>query len=393
MWKPIVEIDRKHGVLQKVNEIADLLYMYSLSLPGLLTGRDGVALFLYHYWLWSQKEQYYEKALELISACINDCRNNEVIDSFCNGSAGIGWGLKFFEKRETIEGNVQVLLDELFPDLYSQMAIRMKEGKYDFLHDALGIALCCYKNEPNSPLLDGFLDDLNNASVKTNDGIAWYSKLTEKDVTHQVINLSLSHGLSSIVSFLCKIAYTHKILPLLGESTHFLKNQLQDNKIYRSCFPSILSETVNYRNSRLSWCYGDLGIACSLLRASDILNITEYRQIALDVLLNCSKRRDVKKEFVMDAGICHGAAGIAHIFNRVYQKTGNDAFKEAALFWIDDCLKKSCFNDGLAGYKVWRKDGWITKTGLLEGIAGIGLVLLSAISDIEPDWDECLLLS
>jgi len=109
--------------------------------------------------------------------------------------------------------------------------------------------------------------------------------------------------------------------------------------------------------------------------------------------LNCSKRRDVKKEFVMDAGICHGAAGIAHIFNRVYQKTGNETFKEAALFWIDDCLKKSCFNDGLAGYKVWRKDGWITQTGLLEGIAGIGLVLLSAISDIEPDWDECLLLS
>ena len=30
---------------------------------------------------------------------------------------------------------------------------------------------------------------------------------------------------------------------------------------------------------------------------------------------------------------------------------------------------------------------------LLDGIAGIGLSLISAISSIEPQWDECLLLS
>ncbi len=31
--------------------------------------------------------------------------------------------------------------------------------------------------------------------------------------------------------------------------------------------------------------------------------------------------------------------------------------------------------------------------GFLEGIAGIGLAFISAISDIEPAWDEYLLLS
>ena len=31
--------------------------------------------------------------------------------------------------------------------------------------------------------------------------------------------------------------------------------------------------------------------------------------------------------------------------------------------------------------------------GFLEGIAGIGLSLISAISDTDPSWDECLLLS
>ena len=31
--------------------------------------------------------------------------------------------------------------------------------------------------------------------------------------------------------------------------------------------------------------------------------------------------------------------------------------------------------------------------GLLDGTSGIGLVLLAAVSAIEPTWDECFLLS
>jgi hypothetical protein len=76
----------------------------------------------------------------------------------------------------------------------------------------------------------------------------------------------------------------------------------------------------------------------------------------------------------------------------MYHNTGHEAFREAALYWLDDCLYKARFSDGLAGYKVWRHSGWITQRGLLEGIAGIGLVLLAAVSDIEPAWDECLFL-
>lgn len=395
MWTPIVNTDRKQGIAQKISEIADVLYESSFNKDavGLLTGNTGIALFMYQYGVWSEKERYYEKALELISEVITFCRKNETPYSFCNGIAGIGWSLKYLEEQGTIEGNVQEVIDEFFPSLYMLMINLMKTGRYDYLHDALGIALCCYKNEPGNRFLEDLLDEMYRVSHKTGDGIAWYSELTEKETSHRVINLSMSHGLSGIMSILCKLCNKEKALLLLRESARFLVNQQQDHTIYRSCFPSIISETVNYRNSRLAWCYGDLGITVALLQASCILNNTEYRDIALNVLLNCSQRRDVKKEFVMDAGVCHGAAGIAHIFNRVYQNTGDEVFKDAALYWLDDCMQKSRFNDGLAGYKVWRNDGWITKHGILEGIAGIGLVLLSMISNIEPTWDECLLLS
>ena len=45
------------------------------------------------------------------------------------------------------------------------------------------------------------------------------------------------------------------------------------------------------------------------------------------------------------------------------------------------------FEDGLAGYKKYRMEeygGWTNDYGFLEGVSGIGLALISAVSDIEP---------
>jgi len=55
------------------------------------------------------------------------------------------------------------------------------------------------------------------------------------------------------------------------------------------------------------------------------------------------------------------------------------------------------FEDGLAGFKVYQahdgKPTWLNKYGLLEGVAGIGLAMLTYYYEMDPAWDECLLLS
>ncbi len=53
------------------------------------------------------------------------------------------------------------------------------------------------------------------------------------------------------------------------------------------------------------------------------------------------------------------------------------------------------FEDGLAGYKAWQgQDGWCKEYGLLEGISGIGLVLLNFLSNESKNmnWDNCFLV-
>ena len=80
----------------------------------------------------------------------------------------------------------------------------------------------------------------------------------------------------------------------------------------------------------------------------------------------------------------------------MYFNTNIPEFNDAANYWIEKTLKFAKFKDGFAGYKAWypeSKGGSKPVISLLEGISGIGLALLSNITEEESVWDECLLLS
>ena len=94
---------------------------------------------------------------------------------------------------------------------------------------------------------------------------------------------------------------------------------------------------------------------------------------------------------------CHGSAGLAHIFNRFYQVTHDELFAGASRYWIDQSVQYRKPGSGVAGYTVWTadKDGEIVslgRHGLIEGIAGVGLTYLAALSTVEPSWDRIFLV-
>jgi hypothetical protein len=100
---------------------------------------------------------------------------------------------------------------------------------------------------------------------------------------------------------------------------------------------------------------------------------------------------------VIDAGLCHGAAGLAHLFNRVHQASGDEALRSAARAWIGHTLDYRKPGQGSAGFLIYgprpespRELGWIADDSFLAGTAGIGLALLAAITPVEPRWDRVL---
>ena len=148
--------------------------------------------------------------------------------------------------------------------------------------------------------------------------------------------------------------------------------------------------------ARQAWCYGDPGAAIALLAAARNVGEPVWEQAALDIALRAAVRPP-QQAGVKDAGLCHGAVGLGHIFNRFYQATGHAQFATAARFWYEQTLAMRQPGQGIAGYLSWGPgtDGalaWVEDLGILSGAAGIGLALLAATTPLTPAWDRMLLV-
>jgi lantibiotic modifying enzyme len=213
-------------------------------------------------------------------------------------------------------------------------------------------------------------------------------------------NISLSHGMSSIISILSKLLKIEEINKgktetLLRGTVQYILAQEIDKDKYGSFFTNFaLESTETVAKSRLAWCYGDLGIASVLYQAGKVLNKDSWINRSLEILLFAATQR---KDSLDDAILCHGTAGIGHIFYRMWWNTKLPEFKEAADYWFKETLKMATFKDGLAGFKALEmpdgKPTYVNKYGLLTGVAGIGLAMLTYYYELDPAWDECLLLS
>jgi lantibiotic modifying enzyme len=256
----------------------------------------------------------------------------------------------------------------------------------------------------NNPNTAGYIKDMLTVLEKIADkdsqgGLKWLSVIDIK-TGEKAYNLALSHGLASIIGVLSKIIdsaiETTMASRLLENAVTVLLNYRYDPHECQCYFPNTINDLDKKISSRVAWCYGDLGIASALWQASQTMKNKEWQKIAEEVLLYTAGRRDLKQTRTVDAGICHGTAGNAHLFNRAYQNTGYAPLKDAANFWLEQTLKMASFSDGFAGFKRYSTPeygGWQPDLSFLEGISGIGLVIISAMADIEPQWDRILLLS
>lgn len=371
---------------------------------GIHTGAIGTALFFYHLNQVIPNESHHDNCLQYIKKSIEAIEKQQIGYTFCSGIAGIAWGLEYFSDKGLFEIEEEDFLSELDIHIFNHATNDIENNNVDFLHGGVGAIAYFLNRLPNiyaEGCLIKFVNLLWEKAEKEKNEIKWKNVFNRDPSEPNIIkeyNLGLSHGIPSIIIILIKIYNKNiaasKCKELINGSIGWLLSQ----KLPESCnsiFPNSVGSTIEKHNSRLAWCYGDLGIAAILWQAGKILNNEAWEQEALGIMLHASERKDLFKNDVMDAGICHGTAGIAHIFNRFYWETKMPVFKETANYWIDKTLKMATYDDGLAGYKAWQgeKLGWMNEYNLLEGITGIGLSLISHISDEEPTWDRCLLLS
>ena len=132
-------------------------------------------------------------------------------------------------------------------------------------------------------------------------------------------NISLSHGMSSIAAFLIQLFKLNfakdRTVNLLTGTVNYILDQITYSKESLSYFPVFSKESSpGNRNSRLGWCYGDLGIAHILWQAAIVLKNKELENVSMQILRYNTNRRDLKENAIKDAGLCHGSAGVSYIF-------------------------------------------------------------------------------
>ncbi len=408
-WIPQKDSSLESILIERLKGVASYINSYNFKDDeiGLGSGKAGAALFFFYYHRYTQEEKYLDKAYTLIDEILDFSNITPKTYSLCNGLSGIYWLIHHLYNNKFISEQPNEIIGDIEDVLFDNATKDFESGFYDYLHGPLGVSLALLENNSNVTqkhikLSVEHLDRISKRNSEnlvfwTDESPLWYEKPSLLE-NGKFINIHLAHGMASITMILAKIySKTGDQLckKLIESAEDFILKQKRDFNKTGSFFPlAIHALSGPDAHSRLAWCYGDVGIGIGMQQISTILNNNTYKIQASNILLTTGQRRDLQNNGIADAGFCHGTIGLAHIYQRMYSYTMDKKFEEIANFWYKTTLDFSVTKNGENYFKaidsITEKEDCIS---LIDGNIGIGLSLISAVSDIDPKWDSLFLLS
>lgn len=390
----------------------------------LASGTAGAALFFAYLAQATQREKDAEQAAAFLDWAIDTVAHHPMGDSLYGGFPGVAFVVEHLNRRflndggganrATVAGeNDSPGADTEDPNEAIDEAILQAlqgeplKGDYDLISGIVGLGVYALERLPRQSALaclGAIVERLHQwADSPAGGGKAWYtppellSPWQRELAPKGYYNLGLAHGVPGVIGLLGEIvaaAAVPQARPLLHEAVTWLLQQKLPASA-ESTFAMCIIEGQEPMPARSAWCYGDPGAAIALLAAARGVRNPDWEREAVAIAKKCA-RRPPENTRVSDAAICHGAAGLGHLFNRLYQATGEAEFAEAARFWLARALDMRHPDQGVGGFAVdmSEPDGterWIDDAGFLTGATGIGLVLLAAVEATEPAWDRVLL--
>jgi lantibiotic modifying enzyme len=370
---------------------------------GLLSGTAGSLFLLCYYNEYAKSSTYMDIVEQRVMDAfdvINDTQFSNL--TYSNGLTGFLWALKNLNEHEYIDIDLNDVTDSANPLLGEFMLGKMDVGEYDFLHGALGVANYFLDMEGSmaTQLVKEFNRKLIAKAIRNEDDtLSFLSTVNINDTIVPVVNLSLSHGMASIIYYLQRCLQnrniaSEEIKKTLQQIISFYRKNQNDISIESSYFPSWINNGSPNVKGRLAWCYGDLGVGLVFYRTAVVLNDPKLKAYAIKILKNTLTRLDPVKESIKEGGICHGGSGLVKMYRTIHRVTGLNDFNRAADHWLKVTLEQATHADGYAGYKTYAGErGYENDCGLLEGVGGIGIVFLEELMGKSLSWDKSLLLS
>ena len=324
---------------------------------------------------------------------------------FAEGNTGVLWAadhscrkvdLEFPGLKATMEELDSSLIEESVasagPDLWGG---RVGHGVF---------ALDRSEHRPTRLLLKSIVKDLESNQRESGAAATWPreriqpSPVAGRRYPRSITFPGVAHGLAGIVSFLSlagaagiEVSTTREVCE---SAWMWLKQRDNDEK----GLP--IAAWGNERSSicdREGWRNGRLGVVAALMNSGRKLEHEDMYRWALTRArcLDESLREHIE---ITECGLSNGLVGFGHLFNRMYQISGDDQLADAARFWFLRLMSRHNKGHGVGGFTTqgFTQEGdscELHNPGFLYGSAGIGLGLLGAIASEAAAWDRALLLS
>jgi len=429
-WNPILSPSDKATPLavDAINEIARAITAkdYRARTNGAVREQNYDEALLYGYLAVAYDDLHWAGlATDCLNTAIERASQRTEHPGLYGGLTGLGWTIEHLshllgsvpasvcdlEQLELQENEDEDLNAEIDLAVLRQLEHSDSSACYDLISGLVGFGTYFLERCPKGVALQGInsvFEKLEGLAIQTNAGITWFSgpellpEWQRQQCPQGYYNLGVAHGIPGVIHFLNEVSGTDLVEParsnkLLQGAVNWLIAQQRPGES-RSCFAPWIVPGGEISDSRLGWCYGDLGILAVLLQVSRRGARNEWSNFANNLLDRCLAWPPEETQ-VADACLCHGAIGVAHIFNRIYQSLGDPRCRTAALSWYYRALAMRRPDTGVGGFSaLMRPDPkgpsvWEPSPAFLDGAGGIALGLLAAITKVPPQWDRLLLLS
>ena len=426
-WRPLLEGDLAARAWDSVDAIAQALESWSpdreqadgrggsdVFVGG---GSAGVALFHGYLAKAAGAERQEARAGQLLDEAIDALATIPMRPALYAGFTGVAWTAEHLGRLLQDEGEEDDAEDEDMNEEIDKALLTAVEssswvGDYDLISGLVGFGVYALERVPRPSAvrcLEAIVDRLDETAERRGQEVTWFTPpevmpdISREQTPLGCYNLGVAHGVPGVIALLadaCRLGIREeRARPLLEGAVRWVVPQhLEDQKGAR--YPAWIGPGIELRPSRLAWCYGDPGIAAVLLYAARAVGMEEWESAALEIAAHAA-RAEPENSGVRDAGLCHGALGLAHLYNRIHQAGGGELFANAARLWYQAGLDMRKPEGGIGGYEALvpergdgdLKLGWGADPGFLTGAAGVGLALLAAVTPVAPDWDRLLLLT
>jgi len=346
---------------------------------------------------------------------------NEYDLSLFGGLSGLGWTVEHVASlliNPTDDGGTKCVIaetedlnEQIDTALLGHLRERPRNFPFDLISGLVGFGVYFLERWPSQTACEGLAlvgEQLTRRAEHSPDGATWLTEprflpdWQRADSPNGHYDLGVAHGIPGVLYLLAQLAMRIKkndsICELLDGGLRWLLAQRNQEETRNCGFPSWMYHELRGNGTKPVWCYGDLGVGAMLLQIARELKRPPLYEAGRDLIAR-SLDFSADESLVKDAALCHGATGIAHIYNRLFHFDGNPRYRDAALLWFRRAIRDFRPGTGVGGYSRYamhagaEKGHWEPNPTFLNGAIGIGLALLASVSPIEPRWDRLLLLS